>query len=35
MVALGMVRANAMVRAQLDRYAAGAPLANVIGDHGY
>ncbi|MBO0805732.1 MAG: 2-hydroxyacid dehydrogenase [Nocardiopsaceae bacterium] len=35
LVPSGVVRANAVVRAQLARYAAGEPLANVIGDQGY
>jgi phosphoglycerate dehydrogenase-like enzyme len=35
MVRAGLARANAVVRAQLDRYAAGEPLANVVGDKGY
>lgn len=35
MVTAGHARANAVVRAQLARYAAGEPLRNIIGDHGY
>jgi phosphoglycerate dehydrogenase-like enzyme len=35
MVRTGLARANAVVRAQLGRYAAGEPLANVIGEQGY
>lgn len=35
MVTAGMARANAVVRAQLARYAAGEPLRNVIGGQGY
>jgi phosphoglycerate dehydrogenase-like enzyme len=35
MVTAGAARANAVVRAQLARYAAGEPLANVVGDKGY
>jgi phosphoglycerate dehydrogenase-like enzyme len=35
MVPGGITRANAVVRAQLGRYAAGEPLANVITDQGY
>jgi phosphoglycerate dehydrogenase-like enzyme len=35
MVAGGTERANAVVRDQLARYAAGEPLCNVIGDQGY
>jgi phosphoglycerate dehydrogenase-like enzyme len=35
MVPGGITRANAVVRAQLGRYAVGEPLANVITDQGY
>jgi phosphoglycerate dehydrogenase-like enzyme len=35
MVTGGRARANAVVRAQLGRYAAGEPLENVVGDQGY
>lgn len=35
MVGTGLARANAVARAQLARYAAGEPLANVIGEQGY
>jgi phosphoglycerate dehydrogenase-like enzyme len=35
MVPGGITRANAVVRAQLGRYATGEPLANVIGEQGY
>jgi phosphoglycerate dehydrogenase-like enzyme len=35
LVAGGRDRANAVVLVQLARYAAGEPLRNVIGDHGY